>query len=672
MVFMDQTVSTRLAELKRQLNEHNYNYYVLDQPDVPDSEYDRLFRQLQEIETQHPECISADSPTQRVGGTPLSAFTQIAHELPMLSLDNAFSDENMDDFQRKVLDKLEVTELEYACEPKLDGIAISLLYENGQLMRAATRGDGSTGEDITQNARTVGSIPLVLRGTGYPDRLEVRGEVYMPRAGFRALNEKARAQGDKLFANPRNAAAGSLRQLDAKITATRPLEMCAYSIGIASDASLPNTHSEILFALSTWGIKINPEMKVVDSIDACKAYYTSIAAKRSQLDYDIDGIVFKVNDITKQNSLGFVSRAPRWAIAYKFPAEEEITTLNDVEFQVGRTGAITPVARLKPVLVGGVTVSNATLHNRDEIERLGVKIGDKVIVHRAGDVIPKIVSVVMSQRSTQVSDIVFPEECPVCQSPVESIEDEAVTRCTGGWACAAQRKQSLKHFISRKAMDVDGLGDKLIDQLVDAKLVDTVADLYQLTKEQLSQLERMGDKSADNVLLALTQSKQTTLARFIYALGIREVGESTARRLAEYFGELSKVMAASEDELVVVDDIGPIVAKYIVEFFSLPTHQLLIQRLIEQDIVWPAIVPGSERDLPLAGHTYVITGTLSSMTRDEAKQRLLALGAKVSSSISAKTSGLIAGEKAGSKLAKAEKLSVSVFNEQAFMDLLSE
>lgn len=660
-------LQAKIQALKTAIREHNYHYYVMDDPVVPDAEYDRLFNELKDIESTYPELITPDSPTQRVGAIPLTAFSQVQHELPMLSLDNAFSDEDLENFHRRIVERLGTVTLTYACEPKLDGVAISLLYEDGLLVRAATRGDGTTGEDITQNARTIGSIPLSLRGEGYPSRLEVRGEVYMPKDGFEKLNQKAREAGEKLFANPRNAAAGSLRQLDAKITATRPLEMCAYSVGIA-EGDMPDTHSGMLHALAQWGFKLNPELKVVDTLEQCKDYYRDLGERRASLAYDIDGIVFKVNDIAQQQTLGFVSRAPRWAIAYKFPAVEEITVVKAVEFQVGRTGAITPVAKLEPVNVAGVMVSNATLHNRDEIERLGLKIGDTVTIRRAGDVIPQVVSVIQSRRPESAVDIVFPTDCPVCHSAVVEVEGEAVLRCSGGLICQAQRKQALKHFISRKALDVDGLGDKLVDQLVDAGLVETAADLYRLTHEQLSHLERMGSKSAQNVLDALEASKQTTLPRFLYSLGIREVGESSAKRLANHFLSLDKLMSANQEQLLAVDDIGPVASAHVIEFFSNPSHQTLINELKELGLHWPDVQVAG--DLPLKGKTYVITGTLTSMGRDEAKQKLEALGAKVSGSLSAKTDALIAGEKAGSKLTKAQSLNVPVLMESDFVSLL--
>ncbi|TQV78152.1 NAD-dependent DNA ligase LigA [Exilibacterium tricleocarpae] len=674
---MSQQTCKQLASLKEQLNYHNYRYYVLDDPEVPDAEYDRLLRELQALEQQNPALITPDSPTQRVGAAPLEAFAQVRHEVPMLSLDNAFGPEELTDFNRRVLERLiaagdlqEGALVAYGCEPKLDGIAVSLRYEDGVLVRGATRGDGTTGEDITQNVRTIDTIPLRLLGTGYPAQLEVRGEIYMPKAGFAALNQAARDKGEKLFVNPRNAAAGSLRQLDSRLTAERPLEMCAYSVGWFSGGELPEKHTEVLQALRRWGFLINSEMAEVEGIDACIDYYQRLAVRRDTLPYDIDGIVFKVNSRRQQDLLGFVSKAPRWAIAYKFPAQEEVTRLLDVEFQVGRTGAVTPVARLEPVFVGGANVANATLHNRDEIERLGLRIGDTVIVRRAGDVIPQVVGVVEKKRPKNAATIVFPDRCPVCDSPVETLEDEAVARCTGGLICEAQRKQAIKHFASRKAMDIEGLGDKLVEQLVDEKLINSVADLYHLTHEQLAALERMGAKSADNLLAALEQSKSTALPRFLFALGIREVGETTARNLANYFGTLEKIAAASEEELLAVNDVGPVVAHFVAEFFQQPHNVEAVAALREAGVHWPDIEVAERPPAPLAGLTFVLTGTLAIMSRSDAKAKLQDLGAKVAGSVSAKTHHVVAGPGAGSKLTKAQELGVDVMDEAAMIDLL--
>ncbi|MTI13781.1 NAD-dependent DNA ligase LigA [Sansalvadorimonas verongulae] len=671
----NQDDQSRIETLRKEIRHHNHRYYVLDDPSVTDSEYDRLFHALQELEQAHPELITPESPTQRVGARPLSAFSQVRHELPMLSLDNAFSDDDLTDFNRRLSDRLKTAEeLEFVCEPKLDGIAASLLYEDGKLVRGATRGDGTTGEDITQNVRTIGSIPLTLMGEGWPRRLEVRGEIYMLRAGFDKLNEEARKKGEKMFVNPRNAAAGSLRQLDSRITATRPLEMCCYSAGLVEGGELPSVHGETLERFQSWGLKINPEMRVVKGVSECIAYYEQLAEKRDSLPYEIDGIVFKVNSFSLQEQLGFVARAPRWAIARKFPAQEEMTKLLDVDFQVGRTGAITPVARLKPVFVGGVTVSNATLHNMDEVERLGVHIGDTVIVRRAGDVIPQVVRVVEEHRPESAKAIALPETCPVCESEVERSEDEAVARCTGGLFCQAQRKEAIKHFSSRKALDIDGLGDKLVEQLVDKELVQTIADLFRLTVGQLVRLERMGEKSATKLLEALETSKTTTLARFIYALGIREVGEATAASLASHYGDLPALLKADEEALQQVDDVGPIVAKHITLFFRQPHNLEVIEQLQAVGVQWPVVEVNKEvaAELPLAGQTWVLTGTLSLMTRDQGKGYLQQLGAKVTGSVSAKTTGLVAGEKAGSKLTKAQNFEVPVKDEQAFLEMLRE
>lgn len=664
----------KVAALRDQINHHNHLYYVLDEPALPDAEYDRLFRELQALEQANPEWVTPDSPTQRVGAAPLAGFTEVQHERPMLSLDNAMNAEEFIAFDQRVRDRLKTQEtVHYACEPKLDGLAISLLYVNGVLARAATRGDGETGEDVTQNVRTIKNIPLRLMGNDIPVRVEVRGEVYMPKEGFDAYNDRAREKGEKVFANPRNAAAGSLRQLDSSITAKRPLEFCAYSLGVVSDEyTLPATHSETLKQVQAWGLRINEEMAVVEGIEQAQAFFEALGEKRMSLGYEIDGTVFKVDSLAQQEALGFVARAPRWAIAYKFPAVEEVTELLGVDFQVGRTGALTPVARLKPVHVAGVTVSNATLHNMDEIARLGVKVGDTVIIRRAGDVIPQVVSVVEERRPEQVTDIVMPHSCPVCDSHVEKVEGEAVARCTGGLVCSAQRKEAIKHFASRKALDVEGLGDKLIEQMVEAGLIDTLDDLFHLSLEDIAALERMAEKSAQNVLDALEASKSTTLARFIYSLGIREVGVVTANNLASYFGYLDRIMAATHEQLIEVDDIGDIVAAHVVNFFSEEHNRTVIDQLKKAGIHWEEKEPvTSDESAPLAGKVAVITGTLSDMTRDDAKAVLEGLGVKVTGSVSAKTDFLVAGDKAGSKLAKAQKLEVEVLDESAFKALLS-
>lgn len=661
----------RMEKLHRVLGEASYAYYVIESSSLSDSEYDKLFRELQDLESEYPALIRPSSPTQRVGYEPLSHFEQVTHEVAMLSLDNAMDEVSLVDFNRRISDLLKTNEsIEYACEPKLDGLAVSLLYEEGVLIRGATRGDGSVGENITQNVRTIPSIPLKLLGENYPPVLEVRGEVYIPKAGFEKLNQQARDKGGKTFVNPRNAAAGSLRQLDSKITAQRSLEFCCYSLGRVEGAVLPDKHSAILEQFGEWGFKINPEMAVVHSAEGCIEYYQGLSEKRDGLDYEIDGIVYKVNDINLQKKLGFVSRAPRWAIARKFPAQEEKTLLEDVEFQVGRTGAITPVARLTPVFVGGVTVSNATLHNMDEIERLNVRVGDTVVIRRAGDVIPQIVKVVTEKRPADSKEIIFPKACPVCESHIEKVEGEAVARCSGGLVCGAQRKEAIKHFASRKAMDIDGLGDKIVEQLVDENKIQSFLDLYNLEHATLSGLERLGDKSAQNLLASIEVSKKTTFAKFLYSLGIREVGVATAQNLANHFLDIRSLVKADYDALIDVDDVGPIVAKYILSFFSEPHNQSIIDGLLQVGIEWPAIEKKSQDQLPLAGLTYVVTGTLSLMGRDQAKAYLVELGAKVAGSVSAKTHAVVAGEKAGSKLTKAQDLGVGVLDEPAFVALL--
>jgi DNA ligase (NAD+) len=663
-----------LESLREQLDAWNYQYYVQDQPTVPDAEYDRCMLRLLELEAQHPKWRRADSPSQRVGGKPQEEFAQVSHDVPMLSLENAFNAEEMQHFYRRLLDRLDqdVEPLEFACEPKLDAIAVTLLYEGGILQRGATRGDGTVGEDITHNVRTIRSIPLRLRGEGFPAVLEVRGEIYMPKAGFELLNKRARARGEKTFVNPRNAAAGSLRQLDPRVSAQRPLEMCCYSVGLVEGGNLPDLHAEVLECLHSWGLKINPESEVVRGIDACDVYYQNLAERRNSLAYDIDGIVFKVNDLVLQQRLGFLSRAPRWAIARKFPAQEEMTQLLDVEFQVGRTGAITPVARLEPVFVGGVTVSNATLHNSDEIDRLGVQIGDTVIVRRAGDVIPQVVSVVLDRRPGNAHVVTFPQRCPVCQSAIEREQGEAAWRCMGGLVCGAQQKAAIKHFASRRALDIDGLGDKLVEQLVDEGLVENVAGLYSLSVEQLLDLDRMGEKSADNLLAALQKSKETTLPRFIFALGIREVGEATALNLARHFGSWPTVAAATEEQLLQVDDVGPVVADHLRQFFDSASSMQVVEALCSAGVKWPDSEGITPHNLPLSGQTWVVTGKLETLGRNDAKAHLQALGAKVAGSISKKTSCLVAGPGAGSKLSRANELGVEVIDEASLLRLLAD
>ena len=668
------TPATRAKELRDLLNEYNHQYYVLDHPTVPDAEYDRLLRELQDIEREHQALKTADSPTQKVGAMPLSAFDQVQHEMAMLSLDNAMNAEEFSDFYARVQKQLNTSDdIEFACEPKLDGAAVSILYEDGVLVQAATRGDGQTGENITQNVRTINNVPLKLIGD-YPQRVEVRGEVYMPLDGFDSYNEKALAADEKVFANPRNAAAGSLRQLDSKITAKRPLEFCSYGVGVVSEEfSLPENLSDIFQLIKSWGIKINDELTVAKNLLEAQAFFDGLGDKRHSLPYEIDGTVFKVNNLALQQQLGFVARAPRWAIAYKFPAVEEMTVLEQVDFQVGRTGAITPVARLSPVKVAGVVVSNATLHNADEIARLGVKVGDTVIIRRAGDVIPQVVSVVRDRRPENTDDIVFPETCPVCDSEIERVEGEAVARCTGGLVCSAQRKEAIKHFVARKALDVEGLGDKLIDQLVEQDLIHSVDDLFHLTMAQLSGLERMAQKSAQNVLDALENSKKTTLGRFLYALGIREVGTVTANNLAAHFGFLQRIMNADKETLINVNDVGDIVASHIVHFFAQQRNRDVVEQLQLSGVNWEEKEPvAAANDAPLSGKVAVITGTLSSMGRDQAKDYLENLGAKVTGSVSKKTDFLVAGEKAGSKLTKAQSLDVEVLDNDAFMALLAE
>lgn len=663
-------IQKQAAALRAQLQYHNHRYYVLDDPEVPDAEYDRLFRELQEIESDYPALITTDSPTQRVGAQPLSSFEEVKHAIPMLSLGNAFTDKEVENFGKRIADRLNVTDIQFVAEPKLDGLAISLLYENGVLVRAATRGDGITGENVTQNVRTIHSVPLRLVGKDYPEILEVRGEVYMPKSGFELLNTRQKQNGEKLFANPRNAAAGSLRQLDPKITATRPLAIFCYGVGQVSGKKMPDSHSETLENLKSWGLRVCPEIKVVKGMSECLVYYRRISEKRNSLPYEIDGVVYKVNRFDQQASLGFVSRAPRWAIAHKFPAQEELTKLLAIDVQVGRTGAITPVARLEPVEVGGVTVTNATLHNYDEIGRMDVRVGDTVVVYRAGDVIPKVAGIVKSRRPKNTRKFKMPTQCPECGSDLVRIEGEAITRCSGGLFCPAQRKEAIKHFASRRAMDIEGLGDKLVDQLVDAGLINDVADLYTLKPGQLAGLERMAEKSAKNLIDALESSKLTTLAKFIFSLGIREVGEATALNLANHFGKLEAVENAGEEELLSVPDVGPVVASNIVTFFQ-QTHNLdVIKKLQKAKVSWPDVEIVDKGALPMAGKIIVLTGTLTEMTRGEAKQKLQQLGAKVSGSVSKKTNLVVAGESAGSKLEKAEVLGIEVINERAFIQLL--
>ena len=663
------SLQQQIDTLRQDLRRYEYEYHVLDNPTIPDAEYDRLFHQLKTLEAAHPELITADSPTQRVGAKPLSGFAQIRHEIPMLSLDNAFSDEEFYAFVKRIEDRLiRLPEpLTFCCEPKLDGLAVSILYVNGVLTQAATRGDGTTGEDITANIRTIRNIPLQLLMDNPPARLEVRGEVFMPHAGFERLNQLALEKGEKTFANPRNAAAGSLRQLDPKITSKRPLVLNAYSIGIAEGVDLPNTHYDRLQWLKSIGIPVNPEIRLCNGTDEVLDFYRDIQNKRSSLGYDIDGTVLKINDIALQEKLGFISKAPRWAIAYKFPAQEELTRLNDVEFQVGRTGAITPVAKLEPVFVAGVTVSNATLHNGDEIERLDIAIGDTVVIRRAGDVIPQIIGVLHDRRPADARPIIFPKTCPVCDSAIVRIEGEAVARCTGGLFCAAQRKEALKHFVSRKAMDIDGVGGKLIEQLVDRELVHTPADLFKLDLTTLTRLERMGTKSAENALASLEKAKNTTLARFIFALGIREVGEATALNLANHFKTLEALQNADLEALQQVPDVGEVAANRILAFWHEPHNVAVVNDLIAQGVRWETVETKEVAENRFKGKTVVLTGTLTQMGRNEAKALLQDMGAKVSGSVSAKTDFVIAGDAAGSKLIKAQELGVTILTEEEFL-----
>lgn len=670
------SLEQQLTELRTTLRHHEYLYHVQDSPEIPDAEYDRLMGELRALEAAHPEFVTPDSPTQRVGAAPLSEFTQVRHEVPMLSLDNVFDETSYLAFNKRVQDRLKSTDaLTFCCELKLDGLAVSLLYEDGVFVRAATRGDGTTGENITANVRTIRAIPLKLHGENIPRRVEVRGEVFLPQAGFEKINEDARRTGGKIFANPRNAAAGSLRQLDPRITAKRPLTFFCYGVGLLEGGELPASHMARLQQFKAWGLPVSDRIRLCSTPEEVLAFYHQVEADRPTLGFDIDGVVIKVDSLALQETLGFVARAPRWAVAFKFPAQEQMTFVRDVEFQVGRTGAITPVARLEPVQVAGVLVSNATLHNADEIDRLGLRIGDRVVIRRAGDVIPQVVGVVESERPENTTEIVFPTHCPVCGSDVERVEGEAVARCTGGLICGAQRKESLKHFVSRRALDVDGMGDKIIDQLVEKEYVHTPADLFRLTAGKLTGLDRMGPKSAQNVVDALAKAKETTFARFLYALGIREVGEATAAGLAAYFGSLDALAAASIEELQKVPDVGIVVATHVFNFFAEESNREVIRQLTEEaGVHWPApvVIKAEEIDSPFAGKTVVLTGSLNIMARDDAKARLVALGAKVAGSVSKKTDLVIAGEAAGSKLLKAQELGITVIDEAEMIRLLGE
>ena len=659
----------RYRYLQTELARLEHAYYVLDQPLVPDAEYDRLYRELLDLEQKHPDWISADSLSQRVGGTPLKVFNEVKHAVPMLSLNNAFEESELINFDRRCRDGLGLESVNYACELKFDGLAISLRYEHGVLVQAATRGDGASGEDVTVNIRTIRAIPLRLTGKKIPDVLEVRGEVFMHRDDFEKMNKYAATLGEKEFANPRNAAAGSLRQLDSKITAKRPLSFFAYGLGAFEPINwLPKTHSQLLDHYVELGLPVCQERRVVSSVEGLNQFYQEIGRKRNQLPYEIDGVVYKVNSFSQQNTLGFVSRAPRFAIAHKYPAQEEITTVLGIDVQVGRTGAITPVARLSPVLVGGVTVTNATLHNEDEVRRKDVRVGDTVVVRRAGDVIPEVVSVVLDRRPQHTQPFEIPSRCPICDSHIERLVDEAIARCSGGLFCAAQRKQALLHFAHRRAMDIEGLGDKIVDQLVDLNLVRTPADLYRLGFSALANLERMGDKSADNLIRSIAQSKSTSLPRFIFGLGIRHVGESTAKDLAKYFGTMQALMDAQMEDLLTVNDVGPVVANSIISFMSESHNREVIEQLLASGIEFQ--VEEQIASVDLSGKTFVLTGTLPTMSRDQAKALLEAAGAKVAGSVSQKTSYVVAGSDAGSKLEKANELGISILDEEALMKIL--
>jgi DNA ligase (NAD+) len=662
--------AARAAQLRELLDRYNYRYHALDDPEVPDAEYDKLMVELRALETRFPQLSIADSPTQRVGAAPVSAFGAVKHRVAMLSLDNAFSEDEVRDFDRRIQERLKSSgPIRYSAEPKLDGLAVSARYEKGSFVQGATRGDGETGEDITQNLRTIKALPLRLQGANLPAVLEVRGEVFMPFAGFRRFNEEAAARGDKIFINPRNAAAGSLRQLDPRMTAARPLDLFIYGVGSVEGGELPASHSETLQELRALGFKICPQSKVVDSIEGCLTYYREMGEARATLPYQIDGVVYKVDDVNLQRKLGFISRAPRWAIAHKFPAEEALSVIRGIEFQVGRTGALTPVARLEPTFVGGVTVSSATLHNMDELTRKDVRVGDTVVIRRAGDVIPEVARVLPERRVAGAQLVLLPSVCPVCGNPVVREADQAVARCSGGRRCAAQRKGEIQHFASRRAMDIQGLGDKLVEQLVDSDWVRTPADLFSLQADRLATLERMGEKSALKLQSAIESSKHTTLPRFLYALGIRDVGEATALALAQYFPQIADLRRASEEEIQRVPDVGPVVAKQTAAYFRDADNAAVVDRLLAAGINWPRVMPpsnsGAQRD-----RTFVLTGTLSALTRDEATDAILRLGGKVSGSVSKKTDYVVAGAEAGSKLKKAEQLGVAILDEAAFLKLL--
>jgi DNA ligase (NAD+) len=661
----------RVERLRADIERHNYRYHVLDDPEVPDAEYDRLMAQLRTLEQEHPELVVPESPTQRVGGAPVAGFAAVRHQLPMLSLDNAFARDDVIAFDRRVRERLETEgEIDYACEPKLDGLAVSLTYRDGALAIAATRGDGAVGEDVTHNIRTIPSVPLRLAGKSWPRLLEVRGEVFMSIEGFRAMNSRALERGEKAFVNPRNAAAGSLRQLDPRLTASRPLEIFFYGAGIVEGRNLPDRHSRILDQLRDWGLRTSPESRVVSGVEGLLKYYEDIGRRRAKLRYQIDGVVYKVDLIASQRELGFVARAPRWAIAHKFPAEEEMTRVRAIEWQVGRTGALTPVARLEPVFVGGATVSNATLHNIDELHRKDVRVGDTVILRRAGDVIPEVVRVILEKRPPRTSAVRLPDKCPVCGSDVEREEGEAVARCTGALVCRAQLKESLRHFASRRALDVEGLGSKLVDQLVDDGKVSNAADLYRLTAGELAELERMGQKSAAKLIESLERSKDTTLARFLYALGIRDVGESTADALARHFRTLDALRTATVEEIEEVPDIGPITAAHVHAYLAEKRNAAVINALVKLGVKWPETPAAAPRDSALGGKTFVLTGRLASLTRDEAGDLVRERGGKVAGSVSKNTDYVVAGEEAGSKLRKATDLGIRILDEDEFLRLI--
>jgi DNA ligase (NAD+) len=668
----------RAAQLRELLERYNYRYHALDDPEVPDAEYDRIMLELRAIEAQYPQFLTDDSPTQRVGSAPVAAFGAVRHRIAMLSLDNAFSEAEVRDFDRRIHERLEMKcDISYSAEPKLDGLAVSALYERGVYVQGATRGDGETGEDITQNLRTIAALPLKLRidpasgAMDVPRVLEVRGEVYMPVAGFERFNQEALARGEKPYVNPRNAAAGSLRQLDPRLTAARPLDLFIYGIGYVDGGALPMQHGQMLQQLKGWGFKICPQSRVVASIDGCLDYYREMGTARSALPYQIDGVVYKVDDIELERRLGFVSRAPRWALAHKFPAEEALTTVRAIEFQIGRTGALTPVARLHPVFVGGVTVSNATLHNMDELTRKDVRVGDTVVIRRAGDVIPEVVRVLPERRIDGAAPVLLPAVCPICGSPVVREDDQAIARCTGGRTCMAQRQEEIKHFASRRAMDIQGLGDKLVDQLVVRDWVRTPADLFELTATQLLELDRLGEKSAQKLQSAIAAAKQTTLPRFLYALGIRDVGEATADALARHFGDVAGLRRASVEEIQRVPDVGPVVAAHVAAYFAAPDNQALVDRLLASGIAWPPLKPPTT-DGEFAGKIFVLTGTLAALTRDAAQQAITERGGKVSGSVSKKTDYVVAGSDAGSKLKKAHALGITVLEEPRFLEMIRE